>query len=134
MGNQAETGGGCLIFFVRNRGDDRMIGAKRADFTGTAGRSKFHEEFSVDLRIILPLRGNIILVVNRLNWTNGLTCTAVHALIGLYVEHTSTLIDAIHRALFDAGFVLHIDTRLCNYVSQGKPPCGQCRDSNPHSA
>ena len=132
MENQAVTAVRFLIFFVRSRDDEWMIGAQRADFTGTAGRAEFHEEFRVDLRIIFPLGGNVILVIDGLNRADGFTGTAVHALVGLYVEHASALIDAINRALFDARLVFHIDTRLCNYVSQGKPPCGQCRHSNPH--
>lgn len=134
MENQAVTAASLLIFFVRSRRDNWVVTVCDSDFAGSTWGPKLHEEFSIDLRIIFPLRRDVILVVDSLNRAYGFTCTAVHALIGLYVEHASALIDAINWALFDARLVFHIDTGLCNYVRQGKPPCGQCRHSNPHGS
>ena len=132
--NQAVSGENFLLFFVRSSDDNGVIGIRNTDFARTTWRSQFDKELGVDLGIIFPLSRDIILIIDRLDWTDGFAGTAIHALIGLYVEHASALIDAIHRALFDARLVFHIDTRLRNYVSQGKPPCGQCRHSNPHGS
>jgi hypothetical protein len=63
------------------------------------------------------LLGDIIFVIDGLNWANWLTSTAVHAFIWVDVEHAIALINAVHWALIDAGLVLNIDTRKGNYVS-----------------
>jgi hypothetical protein len=39
----------------------------------------------------------------------------------LNIKHSITLIDAIHWALFNAGFILHINTWLSNYVGHASP-------------
>jgi hypothetical protein len=64
------------------------------------------KEFDVRLVIISPLLGNIVLVIDGLDWTNWLTGTAVNALIRVNVKHAVTLVDAIYWALLDAGLVL----------------------------
>jgi hypothetical protein len=123
--NPAVSGENFLGFFMWSGYHNRMIGISCTNFARSSWRSKFDEKFGVNFRVFLPLRGDIIFVVDRLNWADGLARTAVHALVRLYVEHSSALIDAINWALFDARLIFHIDTRLCNYVRQGKPPGGQ---------
>src|SRR5487761_1904470 len=109
-----------------------MVRVCKSNLARTTRGSEFNEKFGVNFGVVLPLRRNVIFVIDRFDWTYRLARSAIHALIRLYVEHSRALIDAINWALFDAGLIFHIDTGLCNYVSQGKPPDGKCRHSNPH--
>src|SRR6202035_245867 len=86
--------------------------ADLADLRGTARRAKLLEEVSVDLEVVLPLLGGVVLVVDRLNWADGLASAAVHALVRVDVKHALALVDAVHRALFDACLVEHINACL----------------------
>jgi hypothetical protein len=40
----------------------------------------------------------------------------------LDIEHAVAFVDAIDWALFNAGFILHIDTWLGNYICHEQPP------------
>jgi hypothetical protein len=51
------------------------------------------------------LLGNIVLVVDGLDWANWLTGTTVNTLIGMDIKHPVALVDAIYWALLDAGLV-----------------------------
>ena len=79
-----------------------MVNCHGADLAGAARRADLHEEFAINCAKLFPLRRNVILVVDRLDWADRLTCAAIHALIRLNVEHAITLVDAIYWALFDA--------------------------------
>jgi len=76
------------------------------------------KEFNICFVIVGPLCWQIILVVNGFNWTNRLASTTVNTLIGVDVEHTVTLIDAVHRTFGNTGLVLDINTWQRNNVSQ----------------
>jgi hypothetical protein len=89
--------------------DDRVVLAGLADLGGAAGGAKVLEEVGVDLGVVLPLLGDVVLVVDGLNRSDGLAGAAVHALVRVDVEHALALVDAVHRALFDACLVEYID-------------------------
>jgi hypothetical protein len=96
--------------------NDSMISIGLANFAGTARGTNLNEEFSIDLAKLLPLRRNIIFIVDRFNRANWFACATVNALIRLDIKHSRTFIDAVNRALFDARLIFHINTRFGNYV------------------
>src|SRR5215831_2351285 len=115
------------------RRNDRMVLADLPSLGCTAWRTKILEEFDVDLVVLLPLRGHVILVVNGFNRADRLASPAVHALIRVDVKHALALVDAIDGALLDACPVEHVDARLGDYVrhlltplstTTGYPTCG----------
>src|SRR5699024_10549208 len=59
---------------------------------------------------------------DRLHGADGLAGAAVHALVGLDVEHPLALVDAVHRALVDAGTILHVDAGQGDDVGHGRTP------------
>src|SRR5439155_10093283 len=77
------------------------------------------EELRVDRRELLPLAGDVVLVEDRGDRAHRLARAAVDALVGLDVEHPPALVDAVHRALVDAGPVLHVDAGLADRVGHG---------------
>ena len=95
-------------------GSAAMIGwsfADDADLRGAAGRADVVEELDVGRVVVLPLVGQVVLVVDRLDRAHRLARAAVHALVRVDVERSLALVDAVHRALVDARAVLHIDAR-----------------------
>jgi hypothetical protein len=96
--------------------NDRVISIGLANFAGTARGTNFNEEFSIDFAKLLPLRRNIIFIVDGLNRANRLACATVNALIRLDIKHSRTFIDAVNRAFFDTGLIFNINTRFGNYV------------------
>jgi uncharacterized membrane protein YGL010W len=93
-----------------------MIAIGQTDLACTTWGSELNEELAINCAILLPLRWDIIFVIDRFHRTDWLTGTTIHALIGLDIEHAIAFIDAIHWALFDAGLIFHIDTWLGNYI------------------
>ena len=82
-----------------------------------AGRAETRrlEPLGVDLGELLPVRGEIVLGEDRGHGAHGDACVAVHALVGLDVEHPP-LVDAVDRALVHAGLVLDVDARFGDHV------------------
>src|SRR5215211_4059292 len=103
-----------------------MVLLGRADLRGAAGRADpahvVGEELGVDRRELLPLGGDVVLVEDRGHRAHRLAGPAVHALVGLDVEHPPALVDTVHRALVDAGPVLHVDAGLADRVGHGILP------------
>jgi len=93
-----------------------VISIGLANFAGTARGTNLNEELSVDLAKLLPLRRNIIFVIDSFNWANWFACATVNALIRLDIKHARTFVDAINRAFFDARLIFNINTRFGNYV------------------
>ncbi|MPM27712.1 hypothetical protein SDC9_74225 [bioreactor metagenome] len=93
-----------------------MVLLQRAELGGAAGHPEAIEEVDVDVVVVLPLLGQVVLVEDGLDRADGLAGAAVHALLGVDVQHAVALVDAIDRTLVDAGTVLHVDTRLRNDV------------------
>src|SRR6218665_1038573 len=91
--------------------DHGVVVCDHAGLGRAARRADLVEELDVGLVVVLPLLGQIVLVVDRLDRTHRLARTAVHALIGVDVQRTLTLVDAVNGALVDAGTILHIDAR-----------------------
>jgi len=93
---------------------DRVV-FRPTDFRGAAGRAEFCEEVGVDLGVSAPLVGQILFGVDGLDRAHRFAGAAVDALVGLDVEHSYALVDAVDRAFVDAGLVFDIDTGLGNH-------------------
>jgi hypothetical protein len=93
-----------------------VIGIGLTNFASAARRPNLHEKFGVYLAELLPLRRNIIFIVDGFNWADGFAGATVNTLIGLDIQHSRTLIDAVNRAFFDARLIFNINTRFGNYV------------------
>jgi len=102
-----------------------MVVICKTDLCSSTWGAKFYEKLGINFWILFPFAGNVILIVNSLNWADRLAGTTIHALIRLDVEHSVTFIDAIHWALFDAGLIFHIDTWLGNHICHEQPPKGK---------
>src|SRR5207237_7980240 len=67
-----------------------MVVVDRTYFGGSAGRSdpaSGGEPFRVDRRELLPIIRHVVFVQDRLAGTHGLARSAVHAPVGVDVEH-----------------------------------------------
>ena len=60
----------------------------------------------------LPFLGHAVVREDRLHRAGGLAGLAVDAFVGVDVELVLALVDAVDRADFDAGLVLHPDAWL----------------------
>src|SRR4051812_43961653 len=80
------------------------------------------EEPRVVLEVDRPLWRQVVLVVDRLDWTDRFAGPAVDTLVRLDVERSGTLVDAVDRTLLDTGAVLHVDTRQRDHVGHGHLP------------
>src|SRR5699024_196192 len=67
-----------------------------------------------------PLVRGVVLVEDRLDGADGFAGAAVHAFVGLDVEHPVALVDAVHRALVDAGTILDVDAGQGDDVGHGR--------------
>src|SRR5208282_19762 len=78
----------------------------------------------VDLRVLLPLLGQLILREARIDRARLDAGVAVNALLGVDVQHLDRVIpglvgcgvDAVHRADLDTRVVLGADARLCDHI------------------
>jgi hypothetical protein len=102
-----------------------MVMICKTDLCSSTWGAKFYEKLGINFWILFPFAGNVILIINRLDWTDRLARTAIDALIRLDVEHAVAFINAIHWALFDAGLIFHIDTWLSNHICHEQPPEGK---------
>src|SRR5512132_3842783 len=97
-------------------GDEGGVARLGADLGEPAGRAErlvpFGEEGGVGGGEDLPLGRHVIVVEDGLHRTDRLAGAAVHALLGVDVEHAVALVDAVDRTLFDAGLVLDVDAGL----------------------
>jgi hypothetical protein len=87
-----------------------------ADLGSASRGSNLGEKVNVGLVVLAPLTRKIVFVVDGLNGANRLTCTAVHTLIRVDVEHAVALVYTVDRALVYAGFVFDVHTRKGNYI------------------
>jgi len=102
-----------------------MVVICKTDLCSSTWRAKFYEKLGINFWILFPFAWNVILIIDRLYWTDRLAGTAIDALIRLDVEHAVAFINAIHWALFDAGLIFHIDTWLSNHICHEQPPEGK---------
>ncbi len=98
------------------RDDDRVVRVDHADLGRAAGRADVVEELDVGLVVVLPLVGQVVLVVDRLDRAHRFAGTAVDALVGVDVQRAVTLVDAVDRALVDARAVLDVHTRKGDHI------------------
>jgi hypothetical protein len=93
-----------------------VISIGLADFASAARRTDLNKELSIYFAKLLPLRRDIIFVVDSFNWANRFASATVNALIRLDIKHARAFVDAINRAFFDARLIFNIDTRFGNNV------------------
>ena len=111
---------------------ERVVPLDQPELGGAAGRAEIVEELDVGRVVVLPLLGGVVLVEDRLDRADRLTGTAVDAFVGVDVQHPLALVDAVDRALLDAGLVLEVDTRLRDDVGHAVVP--RVHDAYPRSA
>src|SRR5690606_29382975 len=104
---------------------DRVIVVDDADLRGAPGRTDLAEEVDVRRVVVRPLLRQIVLVEDRLDGADRFARAAVHAFIRVDVEHAVALVDAVDRALVDAGPVLDIDAGLGDHVGHEAAPAVQ---------
>src|SRR5690606_18510121 len=76
-------------------GDDRVVAGDDADLRRAARRADLGEELHVGRVVVLPLVGEVVFVVDRLDGADRLAGTAVDAFVGLDVEHPVAFVDAV---------------------------------------
>src|SRR4029453_10284875 len=106
------SGRSLVVLLRRQRGDEGVVLVDHAHLGGATGRAEVVEELDVRLVVVLPLLRGVVLVEDRLDGADGLAGAAVHALVGVDVEHPLALVDAVDRALLDARLVEQVDARL----------------------
>jgi hypothetical protein len=87
-----------------------VISRDWANFGSSSWRPNLREEVNVCLVVLAPLTRKIVFVIDRLNWANRLTGSAVHTLIRVDVEHAVALIDTVDGTLINASFVFDVYT------------------------
>src|SRR5690606_39056045 len=112
-------GGSLLPVLRREGGDQRMVPLDQPQLRGTAGGTEVVEELDVGPVVVLPLGRGVVLVEDRLDGADRLARPAVHAFVGVDVEGTLPLVDAVDGAFLDARLVLHVDAGLCDHVGHG---------------
>jgi len=78
-----------------------MVGSGWANLASATRRTDLDKELATHLLVIFPLAWDVVLVIDGLDWADWLAGAAIHALVGLDVEHAIALINAIDRALLD---------------------------------
>jgi len=117
---------GCSVVHIgRLGGDQRSIDVELTDPCCTTRRAKrltvpgqgVFEEGGIVSKVAVPLRRHIVFIIDRLNRADWLAGSTIDTLVGMDVESTSPLIDAINRTLVDTRAILDVNTRLRNYIS-----------------
>src|SRR5215211_5505022 len=107
-------------------GDELGVAHLGADLGEPAGRAEgvgsLGEEGRVGGGEVLPLGGHVVLVEDGLHRADGLAGAAVHAFVGVDVEHAVALVDAVDRTFLDAGLVLDVDAGLADDVGHRSAP------------
>ena len=93
-----------------------MIRTGRSEPCCTARGTQRVEELGVDGEELALVVGQVVLVVDGLDGADGLTGTTVDTLVGVDVQRALALIDAVDRALLDAGAVLDVHAGQANDV------------------
>src|SRR3954451_4462326 len=111
-----------LLVLRGQGGDHRVVLVDHAHLGRATGRAEVVEEVDVGGVVVLPLLRGVVLVEDRLDGAHRLAGSAVHALVGVDVEHPLPLVDAVDGALVDAGPVLQVDAGLRDDVGHLVPP------------
>jgi hypothetical protein len=93
-----------------------VVSRNSTNLGSTTWGTNLGEKVNVRLVVLTPLAGKVVFVIDRFYRANWLARTAVNALIRVDVKHAVALIDTVHRAFVNAGFVLYIDARKGDYV------------------
>src|SRR4051812_29690721 len=118
----------------RQRSDPRGVGldgadphrpARGADRRITPGQHQLEELLVVGF-VLGVLGGQRTVGVDRVDGADRLAGTAVDALARLDVELAAALVDAVDRALLDAGHVLQVEARARDHVRQATAPSVEC--------
>src|SRR4051812_45139400 len=116
-----------LVALRRQRRDQRVVLADLAGLRRAARTAEVGEELDVGVVEVLPLVRDVVLVVDGLHRADRLAGAAVHALVGVDVEHPVALVDAVHRTLVDARLVEDVDAGLGDDVGHGESLPGNAR-------
>jgi hypothetical protein len=100
-----------LVLLDGKRSYERYVKGLSTKLCCATWTAKNVEELGVNGGVGLPLFRHIVFVINSFNWADWFAGATVHTFIRLDIEHPVTLIDAIHRAFFNASTVFEVDTR-----------------------
>jgi FSR family fosmidomycin resistance protein-like MFS transporter len=99
---------------------DRVILRLRPCLRRAARRAqaapRVREPFGVHRGELLPFTRHVVLGEDRRDGADRNAGVAVHALVGLDVEHPGTFVDAVDGTLVHAGLVLDVDAGLGDHV------------------
>src|SRR6202034_3886462 len=115
------SGGSVALTLWRQILDELRVVVGLADFRRATEGSELSEEVRVDLRVLVPLFGDVVLVVDRLDRADRLAGTAVDAFVWVDIKHPSALIDAVDRAFLDTCLVLDVDAGFGDRVRHRRP-------------
>lgn len=88
--------------------------SKRCLFLGDA--VALFRVFGVDLDVLLPLFGHIVLVENRFDWALRHASFAVDTFFWVYIKHLVPFVETLYGANHYAIRVLATRARFCNHV------------------
>jgi hypothetical protein len=74
------------------------------------------EELNVRGYIFFPFSGDVVTRKDSVDGAGGEARIAVHTFLRMDEELVLSLVDAVHRALVDAGAVLHANTGLADHI------------------
>src|SRR5689334_6210797 len=109
---------------VREVADEGRVNTDSADLACAAGRvqrgsgpgQRLGKEAGVVGREQRPSCGQVVLVEDGLHRADRLARAAVDALVGMDVQRTATLVDAVDRAFLHTRPIKNIDARLGDHV------------------
>src|SRR4029079_15156623 len=111
----------CLLLRRKRRNEGGVM-CDHAQLRGAAGRAETVEESRVGGLVLPPLLGQIVFIEDRLDRAHRFAGAAVNALLGMDVQRSPTFVDAVDRALLDAGAVLEVYTRQRDHVGHSELP------------
>src|SRR5262249_13623145 len=112
----------AVVLLWRQGRHDRVVLVDLSHLGGAAGGPKIVKELHVGLVEVLPLVGHVVLVEDRFHRAHRFARATVHALVRVDVKHALALVDAIHGALLDAGFVEQVHAGLRDDVGHVGTP------------
>jgi hypothetical protein len=102
---------GRTLLALRRKGCyERVVTGNWSHLCSTSWGSHLGEEVNIDLVIVRPLPREVILVVDCLDRAHGFTCSTIHTLVWVDIEHAIAFVDAVDGAFIYAGLVLDVNT------------------------
>lgn len=106
-----------IAFALRREVLDHLrIILSHTDLCRAARRSQLNKEIDVDLRVMAPLFGHVVFVIDRFDRADRFARPTVDAFVRVDVQHPGALVDAIDRALLNARLVFDVDTGFGYHV------------------